>query len=130
VSPQSKGLWDRAIMQSNPVVLPVKSLETQMENGRTYLSFLGCDDDLSCLRGKSVEEIVDAQAKFNSDITVELRHIIEIFYPWVPTIDGQQVEGDPLFEFMAGNFNHMVRFHSIEILSSFFSLGYVVGGCF
>ena len=74
VAPASKGLFSHAIIQSGPCgdlakTWPfadgnwgVRSREVAEKQGTELADKLGCKDDVACLRGKSVSELMDASA--------------------------------------------------------------------
>lgn len=62
MSPKSSNLFDKAIMESNPLALPFKPNSEAAKYGAKLASDLGCEtDDLNCLRGVSVDSIVSVQ---------------------------------------------------------------------
>jgi para-nitrobenzyl esterase len=66
VSPASKGLFHRAILQSGPCDLDM-SLKQAEPTGEKVISTLGCDkaeNVLECIRGKSVEELLAVRSYF------------------------------------------------------------------
>jgi len=63
VSPQSQGMFNKAIMQSGPCAAMHTPLDDAAKQGKEWVSKLGCDeaeDYLACLRGKTTAEIVAA----------------------------------------------------------------------
>jgi len=61
VSPDSRGLFNRAIVQSGAFALTQLSLASAEAFGETFAAAVGCSDQTaSCLRGKSVDELVNA----------------------------------------------------------------------
>ena len=72
---QVKGLFSQAMIVSAGCLAPIKSVPQAIESvGKVIANNLGCanDQDLSCLRGKSVKEILDAQTKFANERPTEL----------------------------------------------------------
>jgi len=62
---ETAGLFSKAIIQSAGCVTPLPSIDDGKKIGQKVAALVGCDDDakaLSCLRGKSVKEILDAAA--------------------------------------------------------------------
>jgi para-nitrobenzyl esterase len=94
-SPQSKGLFSKAVLQSGgggaySNLTPVNAI-TQ---GNTLTQAVGCSDPASvvaCLRGKSANDIVAAQTAGK----------------WRPTVDGKIVTQVPSDAFAAGTFNRV-----------------------
>jgi len=104
-SPYSRGLFQKAIIMSNPVTLPMKPLSRIQEDGATFLGFLKCEDNIECLRSKDVADIVAAEVKFNKDTLHDVTHILELFYPWTIAVDGDEVPQDPYYAFLSGNYH-------------------------
>ncbi|SOE99623.1 para-nitrobenzyl esterase [Burkholderia sp. OK233] len=94
-SPLSKGLFARAVMESGGGgAYSNLTPDTATAQGDGFISTIGCSgsaDVLSCLRGKSADDIVAAQANGK----------------WRPTVDGQIVTQVPSTAFVAGNFNRV-----------------------
>ena len=60
--PSSEGFFAAALMESNPLALPLKSPAQATEFGTCLQMLLACPSgDLACLRGKPAAEIVAAQ---------------------------------------------------------------------
>ncbi|MEZ4307004.1 MAG: carboxylesterase/lipase family protein [Polyangiaceae bacterium] len=98
LSPGSKGLFDRAILESGPCDA-VDPEEQAMAQGATFVSALGCDaggDVLACLRDKPVEEVMAALPTssdfLNSDVS------------WFPIADGLEIPAPPGELLAAGKF--------------------------
>jgi len=85
VSPFSKGLFHKAISQSDPFPLPMRDKDDATSFGNLFVKQLGCSD-IQCLRSKSTVEILVAQKEVESEIN--LSRPIELFLPFVPTVDG------------------------------------------
>lgn len=63
---ETTGLFQKAIIQSAGCVTPLPSIEAGKKIGRKVAVFVGCNDDataLSCLRKKSVKELLEAASK-------------------------------------------------------------------
>ncbi|WP_437684892.1 carboxylesterase/lipase family protein [Sorangium sp. So ce176] len=99
VSPESQGLFQRAIIESGPcdVVVPE---ETAVAQGETLVEALGCSDApavLDCLREKSAEEVTTALPPA-ADI------LIGDGPRWFPVIDGWNLPDVPGKLLEAGTF--------------------------
>lgn len=98
-SPLGKGLFSRAIMHSgNCNVSPRARAEAQ---GDAVATALGCTDPtkvLSCLRGKTADEIAGAKAPTYTE---------EGSFNWGPTVDGYFLPEPPDRLFSAGKHNHV-----------------------
>ena len=91
-SPKAKGLFKRAIIQSDPQSYPLESRSvSQNIVGSFALSQLGCNN-VACARALSLSEIISA----TQQTTVKgpgLDPSVPVT-PLSPTIDGTWVEGD------------------------------------
>eukprot|EP01124_Arcella_intermedia_P015645 TRINITY_DN2219_c0_g1_i2.p1 TRINITY_DN2219_c0_g1~~TRINITY_DN2219_c0_g1_i2.p1 ORF type:complete len:533 (+),score=60.77 TRINITY_DN2219_c0_g1_i2:28-1626(+) len=85
ISPASKGLFHQAIIQSDPLPIPLRATDDASSTGKLFTDQLNCQD-INCLRGKSVDDIVSAQEVVAKK--VNWGRIIETFLPLVPTVDG------------------------------------------
>jgi carboxylesterase type B len=57
--PSSIGLFQKAIMHSDPLQLPIKTVNDQAFIGNKFCQALGCKPtDMSCLQSKSVDDIL------------------------------------------------------------------------
>ncbi|KAM6937431.1 carboxylesterase 3 [Xenentodon cancila] len=70
LSPKAKGLFQRAIFQSGVATLGTYTSEHPMTNAKIVANITGCCDCsteelVRCIKGKSVEELVDATKKLN-----------------------------------------------------------------
>jgi carboxylesterase type B len=62
MSTKSSGLFDKAIMESNPLSLPFKLNSEAATYGAKLAKDVGCDGgDLNCLRNVTVQSIVGVQ---------------------------------------------------------------------
>ena len=108
ISPLSKGLFDKAIIESNPIGLDLNTMEQQQYYSELFTSLAGCpteagEEKTKCLMELDVDNITMAQDKLmhHVDPTAPLG----IFYPWTPTVDGYNVPGQPVNMFAAGKYN-------------------------
>jgi para-nitrobenzyl esterase len=98
VSPQSKGLFHRAILESGPCDSSTPEPDA-MAQGETFAEKLGClgaGDVLACLRGKSTEEVMTALPTSADFLGGKTR--------WFPVIDGWTVPDTPSSLFASGDF--------------------------
>ncbi|XP_061577118.1 carboxylesterase 3 [Cololabis saira] len=68
LSPKAKGLFQRAIFQSGVATLGTYTSEHPLTNAKTVANMTGCGDRsteelVRCMKGKSVEDLVDATKK-------------------------------------------------------------------
>ena len=92
--PSSAGLFSAALMESNPVGLPYKSMDVAALFGSALAKVLGCED-LDCLRSLPAQQIAGAQD--DPSITQEgLLQGFSGFLLWAPSIDGSLVVEQPV----------------------------------
>eukprot|EP00029_Vermamoeba_vermiformis_P012183 TRINITY_DN69_c0_g1_i2.p1 TRINITY_DN69_c0_g1~~TRINITY_DN69_c0_g1_i2.p1 ORF type:complete len:528 (-),score=132.78 TRINITY_DN69_c0_g1_i2:32-1615(-) len=104
VSSKSTGLFARAIIESFPATLPMKTWEDARKIGRLFLGNLSCSDgDMGCLRSKSVEEVMIAQEKVAKHLPI--LHPLQLFLPWTPIINGIELTNDVWNALSSGSFN-------------------------
>jgi carboxylesterase type B len=94
--PSSEGLFASALMESNPLALPYKTLDEAGTISSCLQMALGCaSGDLACLRGKSAEEILETQE--SQQVFVEgLGQGFAGLLLWAPVVDGTLIERQPV----------------------------------
>ncbi len=99
--PSSNGLFDAVLAMSGPMIYPAASLTDAAKGAQLFISNLGCNgsDDittLTCLRSKSVAEIVLAQGELCAP-----------GYGWwtLPVVDGVFLPGQPANLLLKGKAN-------------------------
>jgi len=98
-SPKSQGLFHRAIMESNPLSMQFRSLSTSKTLGDIFAYWIGCStDDQACFRSKTWQEVLAAQA---NTYYIPYTYILDEL-PWQPTLDDNEVIGQPLQLMAAG----------------------------
>jgi len=102
VSPGSAGLFQAGIMESNPLGLPFHFRDTAKENADACMTYLNCAiDDVACMRGKSAEEVLDAQ---NNAPTLNFNNLFINFLPWSPLVEEDgEIPQQPLYAMMNGD---------------------------
>ncbi|PRP73918.1 carboxylesterase, partial [Planoprotostelium fungivorum] len=92
ISRYSKGLFHRAIIQSNPLATSFKTPLVAATWGNTFSALVGCTfGGEKCLRSKTAEEITSA-SKFVPPFPSHLNlNGSTISLPWDPTVDGDWV---------------------------------------
>jgi carboxylesterase type B len=88
ISPKSKGLFSKIILQSNPISLPFRYRDDASTLGQEVRKILSCDT-IQCMRSKSAEQIVVAQHQAADKILI-LEPLVS-FLPWAPTVDQKLV---------------------------------------
>lgn len=106
----SVGMFQQAIMESNPLALPFHTRESATQNANDIFAYLGCAaDDVACMRTKSPEEILEAQ---NKAVKLNLDNLFINFLPFSPMVEpGGRIEEQPFTALAAG------RMQSMPILS-------------
>lgn len=103
VSPASSNLFRAAIMESNPLAIPIKTLEQGVKYAKKLADDLGCsEDEISCLRNKSTKETLASQDSFNLLIST-MFHGIRGSQIWAPMIDGVVITEQPIVAIKEGN---------------------------
>ena len=91
-SPDSHGLFDRAIVESGAYALTIPPLALAEAQGTAFAASVGCadlDKAAACLRGVSVPTLVSKEASL-----------------YITTQDGQVLPAPPIQAFSSGQFNH------------------------
>jgi carboxylesterase type B len=79
----SKTLFDKAIVQSDPLQLPLRSMKDANDNGKVFTKTLGCNDnDVACMRSKPISDVLVAAAAASKYLN--FHKPLQIFYPWTP----------------------------------------------
>lgn len=100
VSPQSKGLFQSAVIESGPCD-SVTAKDQALALGAQFVGALGCTgapDVLACLRGKTTSEVANALPS-STDL------IFGDGARWFPVLDGWFLPNKPLTLLESGNFN-------------------------
>lgn len=106
MSPLSNDLFQQAIVQSSPWGLPFKTNYEAARYGTTFSSKIGCqhlsgEQLIDCMRSKSMEQVLDAQDK-TSRFPSPFNYSLDILLTWTPTIDGVEVDMQPMKAFASG----------------------------
>jgi len=106
MSSKSKGLYNQAIMESNPFGLPFMDISQATAVGNKFASLVGCDDDdLVCLRNISVDDVVNQQNNVFVIPDPFRQNLLDIALTWAPVIDNDEVLYQPIDAFAEGEFN-------------------------
>ena len=94
ISPNSKGLFEYSIMESNPLGLPYHTRESAATNADDVFAYLNCPkNDVACMRTKTPEEILDAQ---DHAIKLDLESLLLNFLPFAPMVEpGGEIPEQP-----------------------------------
>ncbi|MGZ9709230.1 carboxylesterase/lipase family protein [Glaciimonas sp. GNP009] len=93
-APGSAKLFRAAIMESNFLALPYKSLADQVNVGNIYQHGLGCQDE-KCLRATSVNDLLLAQNAFTPQMS-DVFSGTKYYIPFSPAIDGTLLTRQPI----------------------------------
>lgn len=101
VSPRSQGLFSRAVMESNPWSLPLKTVRESIGYADRLREHVGCggvrstQETIACLRNVDPFELVKYQTKCGP--VIPYPHTLETVYAFSPVIDSpSNVPGQPL----------------------------------
>ncbi|KAL9644928.1 hypothetical protein ABK040_004422 [Willaertia magna] len=138
LNPGSKGLFQKIILQSNPLSLHFRTVSGLNDLSDTFISKVGCSKDKStnCLKEVDINTIV----KYSDEVenSISITHPLTMFMPWTPVIDGVELFEQPLDAFANGHFPQMpmimgtcadegVMFVYLALSSSINSLEYNAG---
>ncbi|MDX2170841.1 MAG: carboxylesterase family protein [Deltaproteobacteria bacterium] len=95
-APSSAELFDAALMESNPLALPYKTVEEAKPFGTLLAGLLQCQpDDLTCLRDKPWEQVVAVQEDKSLIIPGLLSGFSGLLL-WTPVVDGTLITREPV----------------------------------
>ncbi|ETO34622.1 hypothetical protein RFI_02467 [Reticulomyxa filosa] len=129
------GLFQGAIMESNPFGLPFRDTASWGTLPRKFYELIDCNYDKfshneelfwQCLRNVTVDDIVKAQWTAQNDPEDEVDHFWDIFLPWSPTCGTDLFPEQGFFEFQQGNYADIpymigvVQNESVEFVYSAF----------
>lgn len=107
VSPAANGLFQAAIMESNPILLTLNTKKEMTSISQTFAQLSGCSyEDLNCLRALNLSAVITAQSGARQ---VTFLHPLWAFQPWQPYVDGKVISGQPMELFKTGKY-HQVPF--------------------
>ena len=105
ISPGSKGLFHRAILESNPFGMPFHTTESAGKNADAAFEYLKCNKgDLACMKSKTPAEILDAQAH---SVKMDRKTLFINFLPFAPLVDGVVLPKQPFEALGAGELANM-----------------------
>jgi para-nitrobenzyl esterase len=94
--PQSMGLYNAAIMQSDPFALPFRDPSSGLELANVFAKHANCSDGSSsanwtvveaCLMALDADTILNAQLAATTDVLGSLQRLVDIFVPWTPVCE-------------------------------------------
>eukprot|EP00003_Mantamonas_plastica_P005672 TRINITY_DN145_c0_g1_i1.p1 TRINITY_DN145_c0_g1~~TRINITY_DN145_c0_g1_i1.p1 ORF type:complete len:415 (-),score=159.32 TRINITY_DN145_c0_g1_i1:44-1288(-) len=93
MSDSSSALFERAIMMSNPIGIPIKNVIEAQDYATKFYKDIGCTTN-ECLLSKSWQEVVQAQTKDGN--ALDWKNLIQTFLPETPVVDGELIKENPL----------------------------------
>ena len=94
--PSSDGLFRGALMESNPLGIPYKTIAQAAPTAAAFAADLGCaGGDLDCLRAVPADQIVTAQANAELQFQSLVGGKLAGFLVFAPVIDGGFLDTDP-----------------------------------
>lgn len=104
VSPQSKGLFHGAVIESSPYSLPLLKPTEAAKHYDVFAKDAGCSSsDKGCLYSLTSDEVVAAEVQAQQKLWLD-RPLV-MFFPWTPNIDGNEMPDDPFTAINAGNYH-------------------------
>ena len=113
-SPASKGLFDRAIVESGTIGLPYNQPEGPNSFFKSLMKKAGCpqseEDYAECLGALDVDDLLDAQDAMTKPMNVlpiAVRQPADLVEPFYPLVGTRDVPQHPLDAFKSGDFNRV-----------------------
>ncbi|MDP2437720.1 MAG: carboxylesterase family protein [archaeon] len=105
VSPPAAGLFQAAILESNPLTIAWSNEENALAMADKFAVALNCTaGNTACLRAAKVSDILVAQVKA---IRIDPTGPLQAFVPWLPWVDGKVIAGQPLTLFATGDYSQV-----------------------
>lgn len=118
VSPNSKGLFQQAIMESNPSAFAYKNLSAAAVYGNTFCQGMNCSDaagacSIDCLRAAPAQALIDGWNTATGNVidwilSGNLAHILDGILVTTPVIDGVDFPSEPLGAMASGTWASQV----------------------
>ncbi|XP_076471174.1 cAMP-regulated D2 protein-like [Babylonia areolata] len=104
----SDPLFHAAILHSCPFTLPFRGKNESQQTAADFAKALGCpQNDVSCLRGKPMQAILEAQKKVSNDASSGEPASLRKFQVWGPIVDKRMVyDANLLEELTHSNLEH------------------------
>jgi len=102
----SAGLFDRALMESNPAGIMLRTQEENLGFEKTFLFLIGCHNNtIQCLHSKTFSQIVAAQPNTVDAQGVWILRDPRFILAWTPIIDGILFTEQPMDRLLQGQVN-------------------------
>ena len=108
VSPLSKGLFHRAVIESGPLGLPFNQYGEDNKYYRQFVQNAGCMNAArvaECLRSQKLETLIEIQENIN---IIPLPKPIHYILPWMPTYGNDEIPFHPYLAYKNGNIESKV----------------------
>ena len=108
VNLDNAGLFQRAIMMSEPFALPFRTPTAAAAFAGVFAQFANCSSvpgqsPSQCLRNSSVDVLLAAQRSTERDIGADLSELLSAFMPWTPVPGAQLLPTWPIYAFQSGD---------------------------
>jgi len=108
ISPLSKGLFQRAILESDPLSLEIPTYAQFAVRNTAFAQYIGCDaQDIACMRSKSTAEALSASVQTNAAIENIFQFTLEVVLPWRPVLGAPEIPTQILTALSTGNWNQV-----------------------
>lgn len=99
ITESSKGLFQNAILESEPFGLPYRTPATWEPAAKALAKYSGCStsgDFDSCLMEASYETLISSQVEVEKDLLADLSDMLQLFLPWTPTVGTDMLPNQPM----------------------------------
>lgn len=109
--PAASGLFDSAIMHSEPFALPFRNVATGQDLSNVFAKFANCSDGSAsanwtaveaCIRALNSSQVLATQTAAQKDLLADWQRILDLFVPWTPTAGTPFLPTAPLLAFQTG----------------------------
>jgi carboxylesterase type B len=91
-APASRSLFSAAIMESNLLGVPYRSLKVGQNEAALFMAMAGCED-VGCLRRMDIDTLQKQSDGFLSSVGTMLPNHLAAVNVWAPVIDGVHITG-------------------------------------
>ncbi|KAL7827708.1 hypothetical protein AOLI_G00308600 [Acnodon oligacanthus] len=99
----SKPLFSKAVLQSLPFSIPLKTRHESLKLGKNFAKLTNCSlQDYQCLQSLSSQTVLAAQIKCSAKLVNPFR-FLEVFESWGPYIDGLLIQEQAVSAFQKGH---------------------------
>jgi acetylcholinesterase/cholinesterase len=106
LSPDSAGLFQRVIIQSNPAAMLYRTPHENLEYAARFAEHVKCAvNDTACLKKVPVDVIIEQE--IFPEIIIRIPLGTRMVLPWAPAVDGNLIPQQPLDMFRMGKFQRV-----------------------